>query len=229
MTRAALLALAGLAAAFPAAAQVGSAPDRSPYRDLRFGHAISFTAAQWAGDGGEVDVGPGDGTTFGIRYDLRLSQPVSLLVGVSRGDFDRVIVDPEALPDERVPVDATETLSLVELGLQFTLTGAKTWRGFAPYVGAAAGLAMGGDADPSGYEFGNKVTFAPMIGTRFFAGDRLFARVELRATFWKLSYPLSFQQSPTEDEEDALLPGGPESEWVTSPSLHLGLGYSFDW
>lgn len=228
--RTAILAVAGLLAAAPAAAQVGSLPGKSPYRDIRFGHGISFTAAQWAGDGGEVGVGPGDGTTFGLRYDLRVSQPVSLSVGVARGDFDRVVLDPTALPEDREAVPVTGSLSLIDLGLQFTLTGAKTWHGLAPYIGAAAGIALGGNVDDaSGYEFGNKVTFAPLIGTRFFAGDNFFARLELRGTFWKLSYPTSFLTSPTVNEDDAILPGGPESEWVLNPSIQVGLGYSFSW
>jgi opacity protein-like surface antigen len=228
--RAAAFALAGLLAATPAAAQVGSPPERSPYRDIRFGHAISFGAAMWSGSGGEVEVGPGDGTTFGLRYDLRISQPVSISAGVSRGDFDRVVLDPEALPADREAVPATESLNLVDVGLLFTITGAKTWHGLAPYLGAAAGLAIAGNPDDdSGYEFGNKVTFAPLVGTRFFVGENFFARLELRGTFWKLSYPTSFLTSPTVNEDDAILPGGPESEWVVNPSIQVGLGYSFSW
>lgn len=228
--RAAPLALAGLLAAAPAAAQVGSLPEQSPFRDIRFGHGISFAVAQWAGDGGEVDVGPGDGTTFGLRYDLRVSQPVAITLGWARGDFDRVILDPDVPPEEREAVPATETLNLIDVGLQFTVTGAKTWHGLAPYLGAAIGLGIGGDVnDQSGYDFGNKLTFAPLLGTRFFAGDHLFARFEFRATFWELSYPTSFITSPTLDPRDAILPGGPESEWVVNPSLQLGLGYSFSW
>ncbi len=224
------LALAALLAAAPASAQVGALPEESPFRDIRFGHGISLVVAQWAGDGGEVDVGPGDGTTFGIRYDLRISQPVALSVGWSRGDFDRVIIDARAVPEDREAIPASETLDLIDLGFQFTLSGGKTWHGLAPFIGAAIGLAVGGDVgDPSGYDFGNKVTFAPLIGARFFAGERLFARFEFRGTFWKLSYPTSFTTSPTLDPDDALLPGGPESEWVVNPSIHLGLGYSFNW
>lgn len=228
--RAATLGLAGLLAALPAAAQVGSLPERSPYRDIRFGHGISLGLGLWSGSGGEVEVGPGDGTTFGLRYDLRLSQPVTASVGLARGDFDRVMLDPEALPEDREAVPATETLTLVDVGLYFTVTGAKTWNGLAPYLGAALGLASAGNLDDaSGYEFGNKVTFAPLIGTRYFVGDNFFARLELRGTFWKLSYPTSFLTSPTGNDDDAILPGGPESEWVVNPSIQVGLGYSFSW
>jgi hypothetical protein len=227
--RAPALALAGLLAALPAAAQVGSLPADSPYRDIRHGHGFSVVGALWSGDGGEVDVGPGDGATFGLRYDLRISQPVSLMVGLARGDFDRVILDPEELPEDREAVDATETLTLIDVGFQFTVTGGKTWNGLAPYLGAAAGLAIASESfDPSGYDFGNKFSFAPLIGTRLLVGDRLSARLEFRGTFWKLGYPTSFLTSPTLDPRDAILPGGPESEWVVNPSLHLGVGYSFD-
>ena len=224
-----LAALAVLLGTAPAAAQVGTLPEESPFRDIRFGHGFSLVVAQWAGDGGEVDVGPGDGTTFGIRYDLRISQPVSLSAAWSRGDFDRVIIDARAEPEEREAIPASETLDLLDLTFQFTLSGGKTWHGLAPFLGASLGLAIGDDiGDPSGYDFGNKVTFAPLIGARYFLGDRLFARFEFRGTFWKLSYPTSFITSPTPNPADALLPGGPETEWVVNPSLHFGLGYSFD-
>jgi hypothetical protein len=229
--RAPLLVLAGLLAALPVAAQVGSLPAESPYRDIRHGNGLSLVVAQWNGDGGEVDVGPGDGTTFGIRYDMRLSQPAALSLSYARGDFDRVVLDPTVPPEERVPLPATETLDLIDVGLQFTITGGKTWHGLAPFIGASVGIAIGGGTpeDDSGYDFGNKLSFAPLIGTRLFLGDKLFGRLELRGNFWKLSYPDSFLTSPTPNPRDAILPGGPETEWAVSPSLHLGLGYSFSW
>ena len=234
MMRAPQLAAALLALATPALAQVGQAPSTSPYRDLLYGHGISLIGANYGGDGGEVAVGPHDGITYGVRYDFRLSAPLALGFSVTRGDFDRVVIDPGEPPDERVPVPATQAVTFFETALQFTVTGGKRWRRFAPYLEAAFGLALGEDVlDPSGYEFGTKFTFAPAIGTRFFLGDHLFLRAEARGTFWKLSYPDSFTDPFVDggipDPDGAVLPGGPESEWVTSPSFHLGLGYSFNW
>ncbi|MGH7585161.1 MAG: outer membrane beta-barrel protein [Gemmatimonadales bacterium] len=229
-----LLAAAALVLAAPALAQVGTPPSQSPYRDLRYGHGISFLGAQYGGDGGEVAVGPHDGTTFGVRYDFRLSAPLAFGFSITRGDFDRVVIDPDEPPDERVPVPTTQAVTFFETALQFTVTGGKTWRRLAPYLEAGLGLAMGEDVpDPSGYEFGTKFYFAPAAGTRVFLGDHLFLRGEIRSTFWKLSYPDSFTDPFVEngvpDPEGAVLPGGPETEWVTSPSLHVGLGYSFSW
>jgi len=115
----------------------------------------------------------------------------------------------------------------------FTISGAKTWNGLAPYLGTGVGVAIGeGDEDIGGYKFGAKLFLAPMIGTRYFLSDRLFLRAEARAILWKLTYPDSYQQPwPLDDvdadPEDAVLPGGPESEWVMSPTLSFGLGYSF--
>ena len=154
---------------------------------------------------------------------------------VLTGTPERELIDPELSPDERFLGTIEERVTMVELGLNFTATGAKTWNGLAPYAGAAVGLAFSsGDEDIGGYKFGVKVYLAPMIGTRYFLGEHLFLRAEGRATLWKLSYPSTYfaPWPPSDisgDPELAVLPGGPESEWVTSLGLVLGLGYNFRW
>ncbi len=214
-----VLVLAGLAAA-PAAAQVGHAPAKSPYRDIKQGSSITFTGGRFLGNGGDVGVGPNDGWTFGGRFDFRSGRALALGVGVSYAQLQRLIVDP-FLDEVSGPVD--QSVVFAEALITLNLTGGKTWNGFAPFVGLAGGFGFASDvpADTSGFDLGTKFFFAPAAGTRVFFGDRVHLRAEARATFWKLAYPLSFREGP-----DPVIITGADSEWDLSPWILVGLGYT---
>jgi hypothetical protein len=123
-----------------------------------------------------------------------------------------------------------QTVTFVELDLQFNVTGGKTWHRLAPFVAVGGGLALSQDtpADTSGFELGRKFYFAPHAGVRFFLTDRIHLRTEARVIFWKLNYPTSFTEAPSE-EPDAppVIDDGRESEWSTSSWLQAGLGVGF--
>ena len=225
-----LLTLASLARA-----QVGHPPQSSPYRDIRKGHTFTLMGGYFSGDGGAFNIGPHSGAVFGVRYDVRSGSTIQLGLEVSRGDLDRFIVDPFVRLADRKTGPVSQSLTLVDAGLQFNITGGKSWHRIAPFVGAGAGLALAGDtpADTSQYDFGRKFYLAPLAGFRLFLSDRLHLRGEARATFWKLNYPATFQQEPvaepgTVQNPNAVIPpGGKLSEWTTSSWLQVGLGYSF--
>ena len=86
--------------------------------------------------------------------------------------------------------------------------------------------------DSSGFKFGRKIYLAPTVGTRIFITDRLHLRAEVRAMFWKLKYPSSFQQEPVEepgnppDNSNAVITDGRVQEWTATSWLQVGLGYS---
>src|SRR5438132_13792069 len=52
------------------AAQVGHEPAHSPYHDVRGGGVLVFTFGYLGGSRGGVGVGPSDGKTGGIRYEV---------------------------------------------------------------------------------------------------------------------------------------------------------------
>jgi hypothetical protein len=212
----------GLALALPAAAaaQVGHAPARSPYRDIAQGGSITFTGGRFLGNGGDVGVGPNSGWTGGARFDFRSGRALALGLGVSYGQLQRLIVDP-FVDEVTGPVD--QSVVTAEALITLNLTGGKTWHRLAPFVGLAGGFAFASDvpADTSGYDFGTKFFFAPAGGTRVFLSERLHVRLEARAHFWKLSYPLSFRQEP-----DPVIITGADSEWDLSPWILFGIGYT---
>jgi hypothetical protein len=225
--------LAALAAA-PAHAQVGHRPSDSPYRDIYKGHSVTGLGGYLGGSGGEFAIGPHKGAAFGIRYDVRTAGAIQFGLQLTQANLERLIVDPFVELENRVSGPVDQRVSFVEADLQLNLTGGKTWRALAPFVGLGVGVALasGTEADTSDFKFGNKVYFAPHAGLRVFVTPRLHLRGEARLAFWKLKYPDSFTQEPelepgTPEAPNAVISDGRTSEWATAPWLQLGLGYSF--
>lgn len=232
-----LLAPLLLAALAPgrASAQVGHAPESSPYRDIRKGHTFTVTGGYFGGSGGRFEIGPHDGAVYGFRYDIRSSSPVQIGLGFARAHLDRLIVDPFVELANRVSGPVRQTVTFAEANLQLNLTGGKSWHGLAPFVGTGVGATFpsGTPADTSRFELGHKIYLAPNAGFRFFITDRIHLRAEARAVFWKLKYPTTFQDEPAlepgnpPESSNAVITDGRLNEWTTSSWLQVGLGYSF--
>jgi len=212
-----------------AVAQVGHAPSKSPYRDIRKGHSFTVSGGYFQGDGGSLGVGPHEGEVIGGEYDIRIASTIQAGLSVSYGNLQRFIVDPTKSVNNRTgPVD--QSVLFIELPLHFNLTGGKTWHRLAPYFLVTGGVAISENtpADVSGFDFGTKFYFAPGGGLRLFLTDRLNLRGEARAILWKLTYPTTFQQPPQDNPSaPPVLRGASTSDWVTSWWLQAGLGYSF--
>jgi len=201
------------------AAQVGHPPQSSPYSDLAKGNSFTVLGGRFMGDGGRLGVGPNSGYTFGIRYDLRASRALAFGLGVERGNLQRLIITPSQPVAERTSGPVDQQVTFAEAFITLNLTGGKTWHGFAPFTGIVGGVAFATStpADTSGYNFGKKFFFAPAAGFRLFLGDRLHLRAEARASFWKLSYPPSFNAGITPVTANV-------SEWNLTPWFVVGLG-----
>ncbi len=230
----ALLALCVALTAPRALAQVGHAPTSSPYHDIASGHSFAAVFGQFGGGGGRLGIGPQDGSVYGVRYDLRVSKPVQFGFSFAQGNLQRYVVDPFLSVATRKTGPVKTRVTFADLSLQLNLTGGKAWQRLAPYTGVSLGVAFGKHVpeDTSAYRFGNKFYFAPQIGTRLFLTSHLHLRADVRALFWKLTYPNQFTVEPavdpgTADDPHALIPGGRLNEWTLSPWLQVGLGYSF--
>ncbi len=217
-----------------AAAQVGYPPNASPYRDIVPGHSITPLYGRFGGGGGRFGIGAHGGNVFGARYDVRTAGAMEFGLTVARGNLARKIVDPFVQLARRTSGPVPQRVTFADLSLQLNVTGGKTWHRLAPYTGVSLGVAFGQNipADTSGYDFGNKFYFAPQIGTRYFVTGRLQLRADVRALFWKLSYPASFGLEPvlepgTAASPNAVITDNRFTEWTLSPWLQLGLGYSF--
>jgi hypothetical protein len=214
-----------------APAQVGHAPGDSPYRDIRKGHALTAMFGHISGGGGRFGIAPHDGFSYGIRYDIRTASPVQMGIGFLRADLERLVVNPFVPPAERISGPFTQSILFAEFNLLLNLTGGKSWHRLAPFVGSAVGMTFssGTVEDSSGFEFGRRIYLAPTVGTRIFLTDRLNLRAEARATFWKITYPASFQREPETGDPGSgpVITDGRVQEWSTTPWLQVGISYSF--
>ncbi|MGH7671535.1 MAG: hypothetical protein ACREMC_01450 [Gemmatimonadales bacterium] len=217
---------------FRLSAQVGHDPAHSPYRDIRRGAGPVVFAGRLTGDRGRVGVGPGDALSIGLRYERSLSRAMVLQFSTALLKGDRFIVNPaadSASPNRRTgPVDAD--VLLTEMGLQLRLTGAKTWHGLAPYLGAGIGLAFDarspGDTTRSGYRFGTKATMAGIAGVRWHPARRVTVHADAHALFWRLRYPVSFH-TPAGDGTRVLPLSQRLTDWTLHPWISLGVGWTF--
>ena len=112
----------------PVSAQVGHPPDASPFQDLKSGHSITPLFGYVGGSGGPLGVGPHNGTTIGLRYDLRTASTIQFGLGFARGNLERLVVDPFVRLEDRVSGPVEQTTSFADVTVQLNLTGGKSWR-----------------------------------------------------------------------------------------------------
>ncbi len=225
--------------ATPLAAQVGHAPNASPYRDIPRGRSITLLVGDVGGNGGSIGVGPHRGQSYGVRFDIRAGAPIQFGFTLARGDLERLVVSAADSVNNRVDGPAKQTVTMAELALQINITGKKSWHRLAPYFGGAVGLMSGSTLpasvpDSSGYRFGRKIYLAPGIGVRIYLSNALHLRLDARQLFWKLKYPLSYNADPTAqpsgdpvNHPNSVLPGLKREEWSGARELRVALGYSF--
>ncbi|HZI21311.1 MAG TPA: hypothetical protein VFD76_02305 [Gemmatimonadales bacterium] len=221
-----------LLTAYPAnrlAAQVGHDPGHSPYHDIPKGAAWVATFGYLSGSRGSVDVGPSDGMTAGLRYEVPLGA-IGASLGVAYARTTSFVMDASTTTDSlsRRSGPYDDGVVLVDAGLQLALAGRKSWRGLAPYIGGALGVAVGQPIakDSSGYKFGTKITLAPNAGFRWYPARRLSLRGDFRLELWKLSYPLSYKQQNFQGSR-ILNVNASLSEWTAHPWGTIGLGWIF--
>jgi hypothetical protein len=237
MTLTRLLALSVLLAS-PLTAQVGHAPGSSPYRDITKGKSFTFLYGDLGGDGGRLGIGPHNGRSYGVRFDIRLGTPVQFGFTVARAEMERLIVSADDSVDNRVDGPVDQNLTMIEAALQLNITGKKTWHRLAPYLAGSVGWVDGSDLpasqpDSSGYKFGSRFYLAPAAGVRIFFSNRLHLRLEARQLYWRLSYPFSYTQepaaepSPDPDNPNSVLGGAKREQWTGARELRAGLAFGF--
>ena len=211
-----------------AAQEVGHDPTHSPYHDIPHGGGPLFTMGYLSGGRGAVGVGPSSGTVWGLRWNARVGGMTTLVANLDYALTNRFVVNPadSAKYQKTGPFDSPT--AMVDLGLQFALTGGKTWHGVSPYLGTALGFAMQTSAprDSSGYKFGTKLTLSPLIGAQWLPARRVTVQADLRLVFWKLNYPLSYKQIAA-DSTRVLALDAAESQWTRHPYVSIGVGWTF--
>src|SRR5438132_4747336 len=182
-------------------AQVGHNPATSPYRDIALHPGPMFFVGHLGADRGNVGVGTSNAITYGARYELPAGRVVQFQFTGAYLPGDRFLVNPYADSNSasRRSGPVKSDLLQVEIGMQLRLTGGKTWRGLAPFVGTGLGLIseLNAAADTSGYRFGTKFTIAFVSGVRWYPARRVTVTGDLRALFWRLKFFFSSRRRHT--------------------------------
>jgi len=218
----------------PLAAQVGHEPGASPFRDVLTRQHFSVSAGRFGGNTAVSGVGWRSGTVVSGRLDTRLSTALDFSVSLGFAGTSRLVIDTYADTATRVSGPVSATLALADLSLVLNLTGGKTWRGVAPYVGIGAGwmTPMKTVRDPGGYNAGSNFTFVPSFGVRYFVRRGLALRVEVRDHIWRYEWPLYYYHPQDHNGLEITPPilGSDVStkQWAHNLTVHAGLVYGFN-
>jgi hypothetical protein len=223
-------ALFGVAAAAPMAqAQVGHSPSESPFRDVTTRQELTLFGGRFGGNPNEAGVGARPGLMSGIRFTTRLSGPLDFSVTVASIGSTRYVVDPDSPVTTRTTGPINYDLVTADLGFTLNLTGRKTWRGLAPYVGLGMGMSFPtvSRVDPGAYEAGRNFVFVPTAGTRLALGRSLALQVEARDYFLRYEYPSRYFE-PLTTVPPVLDPDRfDENDWTSNWAFTIGLSYRF--
>lgn len=178
-------------------------------------------------DSTTLPLAPQSGPVFGVRYQLRASGPLSIDASVGVSPTDRRLFAAE-LDEDSVfvgPLDlettVPATIVMADVGLRFFVTGARTWKGLAPFVVGTGGLV--GDVrgsfeeeedipDDARFRFGPSFAVGAGLGTDWFPVPNASLRVEAMGRLWRVSTPGAFLPLPTDAS----------SEW--NPVLGITVG-----
>ena len=221
-------ALASALIAGGAEAQVGVAPERSPFRDMEYNHEITVVSGWMRAGSDPAGVAPGSGPMLGLRYDHHFTGP---LFGYVRGVGvlgQRTALDPGQTPARRRIGTFTWPVLFVDAGLETSLTGQKSWRGIMPVLsiglGAYSDLVKG--PDRGGYEFGTGFLFTFGGGVRWTPERRWQVRVEVYDYLHDISYPASYLTAAGGATPGLLPVGATRSFYKHNWSLQVGAAYT---
>lgn len=227
-------------------AQVGFAPQQSPYHDVTTTQALVLLYGHWTGAATDAAVGARPGPFAGLRLETRLAGPLDLWATVGNVFSSRLVVLPSDTVDNprintcgcagsghtvRGPVN--QNLFAGDLSLVLNLTGPKRWHALAPYVGAGFGIIQGpsGQTDPGGFRVGTNFVFVPTIGTKVFLGKSLGIELEARDYWLRYEWPLAYY-TPTDSTNHAVAPVLPlttSTRQIThNATFTVGLSYLFN-
>lgn len=232
----ALLVLAAVAVAAPAAAQ----PITSPYRYLDRTQSITPYVGYWAlsssvtiDDSTSAEFGARSAPVIGVRYNARLTGPLQAEVNVAYSPAERKIYLADATAADTTQVRPVFTgeyadapVVLAEAGFRFQLTGTRSYRGFAPFVtgtlGAAAELGAEDEAEEElpereRFDFGPTFALGLGLGTDVFLGERLSVRTEASGRLWQYTVPPGFAPRAVD----------PVRQWRPSVALTVGGAFHF--
>jgi hypothetical protein len=201
----------------------------SPYRFIEETQSAGAFAGYLWTNSDALDLGPRPAPIVGLRYSIRLSGPVAGEASLGFMPSERTVFTNAATSGDTTEVVLQEVgvtnmrILLAEAGLRFSLTGARTWNGLAPYVIGAGGVV----ADLAGqesveldederFDFGPGFAVGLGAGTEWFVGQRFSLRAEIRDQIWRISIPSGLRAT-----------GQDEARWTNNFGVTLGAALHF--
>jgi hypothetical protein len=216
-------------AASPLAAQVGSIPEKSPFRDLEIRQDVTVFAGISFGGRDRVKAGPHGGSVFGLRYDVNMGKsPLAFTAFVSRQGATREILQPGLPLTSRSGGTVSSPLWSIDGAFTLLLTGNRSWHSLVPSVVFGAGVVTDNklQTDSSKFNFGNK--FAPLLGfgVKYAPlSSRWTLRADITNRFYNVKYPQSFRD--TTPGVPRIVPVNVKGSWTRNTTLTLGLVREF--
>lgn len=205
-------------------AQVGHPPDRSPYKDRDYNRDWTFFGGQFSAERDPLGVAPSEGPIAGVRWMMHMTGPLYFGVRLAGASVERRIIDPAKRIAEREVGTENVPIGFLDLGLEMSLTGHKTWRGFAPFINGGLGFSgdLRGANDVGSYRFGVPFTMTLGTGVSWTPARNWSLRLDWSNYIYRIQYPTTYYLKTTEDP--APLPAGAaRSFWRRNPALMLGV------
>lgn len=195
----------------------------SHYDFIETKHSIGLFGGYLVADGGDLELGPKSGPIAGARYNIHFTGPLSGEVGLGFSPTERTLRIRSALGGESSLIEIGDTDALIllgEAGLKFHLTGARTWRGLAPFGLVTVGFMTDlQGADPreaqipeeQRFQLGPSFAVSVGAGSDVFLTEQFSLRVDVRDYLWRLVYPAELTEA-----------GRRDTDWANNLSFTLG-------
>jgi hypothetical protein len=217
-------------------AQVGYDPGRSPFRDLRETQEITFFSGYYRAKKDPARIAPQSAPMVGALYQWRAAGPANLYVSTARVASERNVLDPEQAANCATATTGNCKLAgtfrwpvyLLDVGLAFGLTGARSFHHLVPELKAGLGIAEDFHTQPDlgDFAFGTRFAFNWGAGIRWVPGGRYQVRADLVNHTYTVKYPAAYYQ-PAPDGSTIFTTAQSRSAWLNNPGISIGISYLF--
>ena len=194
----------------PALAQTVNSPTPidTPYRWRERGTRLGYTAGFHSADRGALNFAQGSALTGGFKARFRVSNPLSLELGAAFSPANRYVLD---FVSDSAPA-WSDTVAAgwlrTDVGVQFSLPGARTWHSIQPSLVFGGGFLFGVDegaaqflADPVHEPYRYNIATAPHLyagaAVEFYLSESLSIGLEARDYLTRVTAPDGFLVSTT--------------------------------
>ncbi len=210
-----------------ASAQLGSPPEKSPFRDVEYKHEWTFITGYLTNGGDPAGVAPGGGPLVGLRYDIHFSGPLFGYARLTEVASSRIALNPGKSGAKRLVGNYSWPMTFFDVGLETSLTGQKAWHGVMPVVSLGAGMYSDfiSGPDVGGFTIGSGLMFTFGGGIRYAPAQKWQLRAEAYNYLYAIDYPTSYENAPT-GGSTSILPSGSKGGYRSNWSLQIGASYT---